>query len=166
MKLSNITLTLLLVGAAMATSCQSKYLKKFHKEAKREVVTGKIRMKKDTVRVVYPEVSMFDFGKDAIKPDAQSSLQRFSGVLKKYDRMDFIINGYTDNVGTDEVNNDLSQRRADNAKNLLETNGVNATRMQTQGRGASNFVEPNTTEEGKAANRRVELLLFERPKTK
>lgn len=166
MKLTGITVTLLL-AATMASSCHTKYLKKFHKEAKREDVGfAKIKLKKDTVRVVYQELSMFDFGKEEIKPDAQTSLKRFAGLLGKYDKIDFIINGYTDNVGTDEVNNNLSQKRADNAKTLFENNGVSAPRMQTHGRGATNFVEPNTTEEGKAANRRVELLLFERPKTK
>jgi outer membrane protein OmpA-like peptidoglycan-associated protein len=161
MKFSTIAIALL-ISATMASSCKTTYIKKFHKEAKKEVGSAKIKLKRDTVRVVYPEVVMFDFNKDEIKPDAQTSLKRFSGLLTKYDKIDFIINGYTDNVGTDEVNNNLSQRRADNAKTLFETNGINATRMQTHGKGATNFVEPNTTEEGKAANRRVELLLFER----
>lgn len=162
MKLTGITVTLLL-SAAMVSSCRTTYIKKFHKEAKKEDVgSAKIKLKKDTVRVVYQELAMFDFGKDEIKPDAQTSLKRFAGLLSKYDKIDFIIDGYTDNVGTDEVNNDLSQRRAENAKTLFETNGVGAARMQTHGRGATNFVEPNTTEEGKASNRRVELLLYER----
>ncbi len=161
MKVLNIAVALI-VSATMFTSCKTTYIKKFHKAAKKEVGAGKIRLKADTVRVVYPEVSMFDFAKDEIKPDAKASLQRFSGVLKQYDKIGFIINGYTDNVGADEVNKDLSEKRADNAKTLFETNGVDAARMQTHGMGATNFVEPNTTEEGKAANRRVELLLFER----
>lgn len=161
MKTLTIAVTLL-ISATMVSSCKTTYIKKFHKAAKKEVGEGKIRLKADTVRVVYPEVSMFDFGKDEIKPDAQATLQRFSGVLKQYDRIGFIINGYTDNVGTNEVNQSLSQRRAENAKTLFQNNGVNADRMQTNGRGADNPVMDNATEEGRQANRRVELLLFER----
>lgn len=162
MRFMKITLTMLF-AAAMVSSCRTTYIKKFHKDAKREDVgSAKIKLKSDTVRVVYQELSMFDFGKDEIKTDAQAPLKRLAGLLSRYDKIDFVINGYTDNVGTDEVNNDLSQRRADNAKTLFETNGVNATRIETHGKGATNFVEPNTTEEGKAANRRVELLLYER----
>ena len=161
MKFLNIAVACI-ISVTMLASCKTTYIKKFHKAAKKEVGAGKIRLKADTVRVVYPEVSMFDFGKDEIKPDAQSSLQRFSGVLKQYDKIDFIITGYTDNVGTNDVNQSLSQRRAENAKALFQTNGVNANRMQTSGRGADNPVMDNSTEEGRQANRRVELLLFER----
>jgi len=161
MKLMRITITMLL-SITMLSSCKMTYIKKFHKDAKKEVGSAKIRLKSDTVRVVYPEVSMFDFNKDEIKPDAKVSLSHFGDVLKKYDKIDFIINGYTDNVGTDDVNQSLSQRRADNAKTLFESNGVRGGRMQTHGMGAANPAEPNTTETGKAANRRVELLLFER----
>ena len=62
MKLMKITITMLL-SMAMLSSCKTTYIKKFHKEAKKEVGTAKIRLKKDTVRVVYPEISMFDFNK-------------------------------------------------------------------------------------------------------
>lgn len=161
MKISTLAIALI-VSATMVSSCKTTYIKKFHKEAKKEVGAGKIKLKADTVRVVYPEVSMFDFGKAEIKPDAQTSLQGFSGVLKKYDRIDFIINGYTDSVGTNEVNRTLSQQRAENAKTLFQTNGVSDSRMQTNGRGSDNPVKDNMTEEGRQANRRVELLLFER----
>ena len=161
MKLMKITITMLL-SMAMLSSCKTTYIKKFHKEAKKEVGTAKIRLKNDTVRVVYPEISMFDFNKDEIKPEAKTSLTGLGVILKKYDKIDFIINGYTDNVGTDDVNQSLSQRRADAAKSLFESNGVSGGRMQTNGKGAANPIEPNTTEEGKAANRRVELLLYER----
>ena len=161
MKVLSIAVALI-VSATMFTSCKTTYIKKFHKAAKKEVGAGKIRLKADTVRVVYPEVAMFDFGKDEIKPDAKTSLERFSGVLKQYDKIGFIINGYTDNVGTHEVNHSLSQKRAENAQTLFRSNGVNADRMQTNGKGEENPIKDNDTEEGRAANRRVELLLFER----
>jgi outer membrane protein OmpA-like peptidoglycan-associated protein len=155
--------TTFFIAVFLLSSCKSSsYLKKFHKEAKKEVGSATIRLRGDTVRVIYPELAMFDFGKDEIKPDAKVSLQRFATLLNKYDRINFTINGYTDNVGTNGVNQSLSQRRADNAKALFQQNGVSADRMMTNGRGADNPIRTNDTEEGRQANRRVELLLYER----
>jgi outer membrane protein OmpA-like peptidoglycan-associated protein len=164
MKQSKIVIALAL-STLMLGACHTGkkgYIKKFHKEAKGNVDPAKISLKSDTVRVIYPELAMFDFGKDEIKTDAQTSLRRFAGVLAKYDKIDFIINGYTDNVGTVESNKDLSLRRADNAKALFEKSGVNGARMSTHGMGEANPTESNMTEEGKQANRRVELLMYEK----
>jgi outer membrane protein OmpA-like peptidoglycan-associated protein len=107
-------------------------------------------------------VTTFDFNKDEVKPDAKMSLQRFSVLLKKYDRMNFIINGYTDNVGTADFNQSLSQRRADNTKAVIQANGIDAARIQTNGMGPNNPVKPNTTDEGRAANRRVEFMVYDK----
>jgi outer membrane protein OmpA-like peptidoglycan-associated protein len=137
-------------------------MKKFYKYAKKDVGMATIKRKGDTVRVIYPEVSMFDFGKDEIKPDAKTSLQRFGALLNEYNRIDFKINGYTDNVGTDDVNQSLSQRRADAAKKLFESTGISSGRMRTMGMGASDPLRSNNSDEGRAANRRVELMLYER----
>lgn len=114
----------------------------------------------DTIRVIYPELNMFDFGKDDIKPIAKPRLVRFASVLKNYPNIRVLINGYTDNVGTDDANIDLSRRRAVKAYNLLSDNGVEAARMNTTGYGPQNPVQPNNTEEGRAANRRVEFMLY------
>ena len=157
------TLTTFLIAVVLLSACKSSsYLKKFHKDAKKEVGAARIKLRGDTVRVIYPELAMFDFGKDEIKPDAKVSLQRFAGLLKTYDRINFTINGYTDNIGALELNQALSQRRADNAKALFQENGVSEGRMITNGRGADNPQKTNNTEEGRQANRRVELLLYER----
>src|SRR6478735_598299 len=98
MKLIRIT-TVLLASVFMLSACHSSkktYIKKFHKEAKGEVDAARIRLKGDTVRIIYPELAMFDFGKDEIRSDAKASLQRIAALLAKYDRINFIINGYTD----------------------------------------------------------------------
>ncbi len=157
--------TLLAATVVTLSACHTgkkAYVKKFHKDLKGEITGAKIKWKKDTVRVIYPELAMFDFGKDVIKSDAKPSLQRFASVLSRYDRIDAKINGYTDNVGTDEVNNSLSERRAENAKELFSSNGVTASRITTAGMGKAAPIESNDTEEGRQANRRVEVLLYER----
>ncbi len=157
------SIAVLAIGAMGLASCHgSKYMKKFHKEAKKEVGTASIKLKADTVRVIYPELSMFDFNKDQIKEGVKPSLQRFANILVKYDRIDFIINGYTDSVGTDNVNQALSISRANNTKAFFQSNGVSNNRMQANGMGAENPMSTNMTEEGRSKNRRVEFLLYEK----
>jgi len=111
--------------------------------------------------VIYPELVMFDFGKYEIKQGALPSFTRFANVLNKYGRIHFLINGYTDNIGSDEVNLELSGNRAASAEQLMRNNGISADRMSTKGRGASNPLKPNATTEGRQANRRVEFLLYD-----
>lgn len=165
MQLMKLT-TVLLAGTLFASSCNSSkcYMKKFKRKAGKEVGKSNVSMSNDTVRVVYPEVTIFDFNKDEVKPDARQSILRFSGLLNKYDRVNFVINGYTDNVGTEEVNQSLSQKRAENTKAVFQAGGVNAARMQTNGMGTMHPVMSNSTVEGRQANRRVEFLLYDNKK--
>lgn len=117
----------------------------------------------DTIKVIYPELAMFDFGKDQIKPETKPKFIRFASILKSYPDMRVLINGYTDNVGSEETNLDLSRRRAVSAYNLLSDNGVDAAWMNTAGFGSANPMQTNATDAGRAANRRVEFMLY-RPK--
>ncbi len=118
----------------------------------------------DTIKVIYPEAAMFDFGKDEIKSDVKPKLIRFAGVLRNYPDIRILVNGYTDNVGPDELNTALSRRRAVNAYNLLSDNGVDAARMNTAGFGPQNPLQSNEDEAGRAANRRVEFMLYRQRK--
>lgn len=162
MKLTKL-LTLLLIGGLSLSSCSSsKYMRKFKRKAKKEATGATVKLKRDTLHVVYPEVAMFDFGKDEIKENVKPSLKRFAGVLSDFDRIDFTINGHTDTIGTDEVNQPLSQRRAEAAKTLFESNGVSGSRMQTNGMGSKDPIATNTTEVGRMKNRRVEFLMYQR----
>jgi OmpA-OmpF porin, OOP family len=69
------------------------------------------------------------------------------------------VNGYTDSSGSDAHNQLLSERRADTVKQALIEDGVSASRISTRGEGASNPVASNATAEGRAQNRRVEIIL-------
>jgi len=160
--------TALLASVLLFSACHTSncYVRKFKRKACKEVGKHNVSVRNDTVRVIYPEVTTFEFNKDEVKPEAKMSLDRFSVLLKKYDRMDFIINGYTDNVGTDDFNQSLSQRRADNTKAVMQADGINAGRMQTNGMGASNPVKPNNTDEGRQANRRVEFMVYDKDNKK
>lgn len=168
MRLVKLFTMIVMTSASLSilASCHSSkkyaYIKHFHKDLKKELADGKAKRKADTVKVVYPELAMFDFGKDQVKGEALPTFNHFATVLKKYDRIHFYINGYTDNVGPADANVSLSQRRAENAKAVMETDGVSGVRMKTNGMGESNPMQTNSTEEGRQANRRVEFVLYEK----
>ncbi len=160
MKFSALILaTAFSLSACHTTNC---YVRKFKRKAAKEVGKENVTVRNDTVRIVYPEITTFDFNKDEVKPEAKMSLERLSVLLKKYNRMNFIINGYTDNVGTNDLNLSLSQRRADNTKAVMITDGIEPNRMSTNGIGAANPVRSNETEGGRQANRRVEFMVYDK----
>jgi len=68
------------------------------------------------------------------------------------------VDGYCDAIGSEEYNLKLSQRRADAVARYLEDKGIPASRLIARGFGKTNFVAPNDTDEGRAQNRRVELV--------
>lgn len=102
---------------------------------------------------------LFDVNSDKIKPESYGVLKELGTVLKENATVKVRIIGHTDSDGEDAKNLDLSKRRAASVKNALQTEfGIEAARMETDGKGESQPVAPNTTAEGKANNRRVEFV--------
>ncbi len=105
----------------------------------------------------------FATGKSTIKPASYSTLDAVVKVLKDNPDYKIDINGHTDNVGKTEANMKLSQERADAVKQYLVKKGVDSGRIITAGFGDTKPVADNTTEKGRAENRRVEFTVnFER----
>jgi outer membrane protein OmpA-like peptidoglycan-associated protein len=101
----------------------------------------------------------FDSGSDKIKPEFAGTMKEIATVLKENPAVKIKIIGHTDSDGDDAKNLDLSKRRSVSVKNALSTEyGIEATRIETDGKGETEFIAPNTTSEGKAKNRRVELI--------
>lgn len=99
----------------------------------------------------------FDFNSATIEPASEPVLREIVEVMKKEPTWTLKVEGHTDNVGGDKKNLDLSARRAAAVKAALVARGVPAARLDTGGYGASVPKEPNTTLQGRARNRRVEL---------
>ena len=100
----------------------------------------------------------FDSGKANIQPDSESVLQQIAALMKDNPALKLRIEGHTDNVGAAAANQALSQKRAQAVVAWLTSNGVAAPRLTSAGFGASKPVADNATEEGRAQNRRVELV--------
>lgn len=102
---------------------------------------------------------LFDVNSEKIKGESYGTLKEISQVLKDNPAVKVKIFGHTDSDGDDKSNLDLSKRRAASVKSSLSKDfGIDASRMETDGKGESEPALPNTTAEGKANNRRVEFL--------
>jgi len=101
----------------------------------------------------------FDTGKSEIKPESDAAMEEIAKLLKNNDALNVYIVGHTDNVGTFDSNMKLSKERADAvAKTLSDKYGISAARLKTYGVASLSPVTSNDTEDGKAKNRRVELV--------
>lgn len=105
---------------------------------------------------------LFGFDSDTLKPEATASVARVAGFLIALDDREVLVEGYTDDVGKDQYNVALSQRRAESVLKSLVENGVARSRVVADGYGSAFPVAPNDDAEGRAMNRRVEIIILER----
>ncbi len=113
----------------------------------------------DEFRNEFSEGINFGTGSANINASTRKVLNRLAKFTKKCGQRSVIINGHTDDTGTPEANQKLSERRAEAVKKYLVKKGVDANLLQAVGYGATQPVAPNDTAENKAKNRRVELLI-------
>jgi len=101
----------------------------------------------------------FDFAQDTLRPESEPVLREIADTMKAHPDWILIVNGHTDNIGGNEMNLDLSRRRAATVrKALMEQFMIDGARLSTNGYGASQPKDSNDTERGRAQNRRVELV--------
>ncbi len=102
---------------------------------------------------------LFDTGKYTLKPDTKISLAKVAGILQAYPGLKLQVEGYTDSVGSDEYNQKLSENRADAVRDFLMTQGVQTENITATGYGKAKPVADNATAQGRAQNRRVQLVV-------
>ena len=100
----------------------------------------------------------FETGKSVIKPESQSIIDQMAEMLKTDASIKISIEGHTDNVGTAAANQTLSQNRAKAVMDAIIAKGIDKARLSSKGWGQNKPVADNSTEEGKARNRRVEIV--------
>jgi outer membrane protein OmpA-like peptidoglycan-associated protein len=109
-----------------------------------------------------PSDISFDTGRADIKPNLRPILDQFASGLQNQPNTEVRIIGHTDSTGSDAINNPLSLHRAESARNYLAERGVDSRRVTVEGRGEREPVADNTSDAGRARNRRVEIFLAER----
>jgi outer membrane protein OmpA-like peptidoglycan-associated protein len=123
---------------------------------------GKVAATERTGRGLVVSLSggiLFESGKSALKTNAKVSLAKLSGILMMIPNTNIQVEGHTDATGSAETNQKLSAARAAAVKDFLKSQGVEDSRMASTGFGPSQPVAPNDTAEGRAKNRRVEIVV-------
>ena len=113
----------------------------------------------DNIVLNMPNNVTFDSSSANLKPAGANTLTGVAMVLKEYEKTAVNVVGYTDSTGSQDLNMRLSQQRAESVASALITQGVAASRIRTTGMGPANPIASNSTAEGKAQNRRVEITL-------
>jgi outer membrane protein OmpA-like peptidoglycan-associated protein len=116
---------------------------------------------KETARGVVASISdvLFDPGKATLKPSARERLAKVAGIILAYPDLKLQVEGHTDNVGSEEYNQRLSERRAANVRDYLVGQGVSLDNVTARGVGKLQPVASNATPVGRKMNRRVELVV-------
>ncbi|MCB4807140.1 OmpA family protein [Tamlana sp. 62-3] len=107
----------------------------------------------------YAKTILFDTGKSSIKAQSEAVLGDIISILKEYPTAKFTVEGHTDSVGSEKLNQRLSDSRANSVKEYLVSHGIDAFRLSSLGYGESKPIDTNKTRAGRANNRRVEINL-------
>jgi len=129
------------------------------KELRQDIPGATVQRVGEGIQVTFASALLYDFDSDKVRAESANNLRNLAASLGKFPNTDILIVGHTDSKGTADYNQGLSQRRATAASDYLVMQGVSSSRMRTAGRGEMEPVGSNDTEEGRQANRRVEIAI-------
>jgi outer membrane protein OmpA-like peptidoglycan-associated protein len=151
-----------IIGGAVGGTAGAFIGKKMDKQAaqiKQTVPGATVTRAGEGIIVKFDSGILFDVDKADLKPDALSNLQSLAKSMQDNPETNISIIGHTDSTGTAEHNMELSMRRAGAVKTYLITSGVADARLTATGKGDTESIASNTTPEGRAKNRRVEIII-------
>ncbi len=120
---------------------------------------GVTRVSQDRILLNFPADLTFEFNRDTVKGQFVPTLREVSGVLRDYPQTTIDVLGHADSVGADDYNQNLSERRALNISSVLIQSGVIRERVIATGFGERQPIADNSTDSGRARNRRVEVMI-------
>jgi outer membrane protein OmpA-like peptidoglycan-associated protein len=154
------------VGGALAGGAVGRYMddqrRDLEKNLSEEIKLGQARIEKlpnDVVRVTMTNQTAFETNSAQIKSGFHSTMDKLADVVVRYNKTSLTVVGHTDDVGTNEYNQKLSERRALSVAQYLESKRVNSMRLAISGKGETQPVATNANEGGRQANRRVEIYV-------
>lgn len=154
-----------MVGAgigALAGGAIGNYQDRQEAQLRRETAGTGIDVSRDgdVIKLNLPDGVTFDFNRTDIKPQFYPSLNAIAGTLREYNQTIVEVSGHTDNIGSDAVNQRISEQRANAVASYLMAQGVQRERFEIVGMGKRFPIASNDTEQGRALNRRVEIRLL------
>jgi outer membrane protein OmpA-like peptidoglycan-associated protein len=154
------------VGGGLAGGAVGAYMdsqkKDIEKNLAKEISGGQARVEKlanNVVRITMTNQTAFDVNSTSIKPGFNSTMDKLADVVIRYGKTTLTIVGHTDNSGTADYNQKLSEGRAVSVARYFESRNVNPLRLATAGKGETDPIASNGNESGRQANRRVEIYV-------
>jgi len=158
-----------IIGAAVGGAAGAyigNYMDKQAEEIEKDIEGAKVERVGEGIRITFNSGILFDVNKSDLKPVSQENITKLAATLNKYPDTNILIEGHTDATGTEEYNLELSRKRAQSVANYLAGLQVSPTRFTIMGYGEAQPLMTNDTNEGRAANRRVELGIMANDKLK
>lgn len=152
-----------IIGAAVGGATGALIGRKMDKQAeelKADLEGASVERVGEGILITFNSGLLFDLNSSALQSQTKTNLTNLSSTLNKYDDTNILIEGHTDNSGTDAYNKKLSDQRAASVEEYLEAQGVSGSRISTKGYGESQPVASNDTEVGRQSNRRVEVAIY------
>lgn len=154
------------IGGGLAGAAVGSYMDRQRQDLERvlaaERQSGAIDIDKladNALRITMTAQTAFDVDSASVKPGFQSTIDKMADVVNKYGKTALTIVGHTDSTGPEAYNLALSEQRARSVQNEFMTRGVIPERLAAYGRGEVQPIASNATEQGKAQNRRVEIIV-------
>ena len=152
-----------LLGAAIggaAGNLIGKEMDKQARELKQAVPTAEVQRVGEGINLTFDSKLMFPINSAVLSDSYKDDLAAAAEVLKKYPDTNILVEGHTDDTGTDAINLPLSQKRAQAVSSYLASQGVAPGRLETKWFGSSQPKYANDSEANRAKNRRVELAIY------
>lgn len=157
------------IGAAVGGTAGAIIGAKMDRQAEeiaKEVPNAKVERVGEGIVVEFDSNVLFGFNQSNLTSTAQNTLNDLITILTKYPDTNIEIHGHTDNIGSNEYNQQLSEKRATSVAGYLSSHGIAYTRIKTKGFGETFPKYSNDTESGRAQNRRVEFVITANEKMK
>jgi len=162
-KAAGNTVTGAIIGAAVggaAGAAIGNYMDRQAEELREELKNAEVERVGQGIKITFDSGILFDFDSSELRSASKQDIQNLTDVLKDYDDTKILFAGHTDSKGSEEYNQDLSERRAKSVALFTAQQGVDAERMIIQGYGEDDPVADNSTETGRQQNRRVEIAIY------
>lgn len=150
-------MSLMLVALVSSCGVKKKYMHNAFDMIKAEFPDAKTKLNGNKIQLIFPNNDMFDVGSSVLKPKFEDRVTRLAKIMNKFPDTKMDIIGHTDNSGKTASNLTLSNDRSLHVLESLRDHGVKASRLTSHGEGETKPIADNSTDAGKAENRRVEF---------
>lgn len=137
-----------------------RHMDKQADELKNDLEGATVERIGEGIKITFDSGLLFEVSSSDLSATARTNLMELSETLKKYDDTEVLVEGHTDASGSDDLNMRLSEDRARSVKVFLSKEKVRTSRLTTVGYGEAQPIADNTTDAGKAQNRRVEIAIY------